>query len=46
MLYGGYRLLAEDFPHGRPTALALSLLFYGGTLLLLTRLVRAEKALT
>jgi hypothetical protein len=37
MLYGAYRLLTEDFPHGRPTALALSLLFYGGTLLLLTR---------
>ena len=40
MLYGAYRLLVEDFPNGRPTALALSLLFYGGTLLLLTRLVR------
>jgi hypothetical protein len=37
MLYGAYRLLTEDFPHGRPTALALSLLFYGGTLLQLTR---------
>jgi hypothetical protein len=44
MLYGAYHLLMEDFPHGRPTALALSLLFYGGTLLLLTRLVRTEKA--
>ena len=40
MVYGAYRLLVEDFPNGRPTALALSLLFYGGTLLLLTRLVR------
>jgi hypothetical protein len=40
MVYGAYRLLVEDFPNGRPTALALSLLFYGGTLLLLTRVVR------
>ncbi len=38
MLYGAYRLLTEDFPHGRPTTLALSLLFYGGTLLQLTRM--------
>ncbi|HEY3838532.1 MAG TPA: hypothetical protein VGL72_18260 [Bryobacteraceae bacterium] len=37
MLYGAYRLLTEDFPQGNPTALALSLLFYGGTLLQLTR---------
>jgi hypothetical protein len=37
MVYGAYRLAVEDFPHGRPTALALSLLFYGGTLLQLTR---------
>lgn len=36
MLYGAYRLLTEDFPQGRPSALALSLLFYGGTLLLLS----------
>ncbi len=43
MLYGAYRLLAEDFPNGRPTALALSLLFYGGTLLLLTRMVRTAR---
>jgi hypothetical protein len=42
MLYGAYRLLTEDFPRGRPTALALSLLFYGGTLLLLTRMVRGS----
>jgi hypothetical protein len=43
MLYGAYRLLSEDFPHGRPTALALSLLFYGGTLLQLTRMMRGER---
>ena len=42
MLYGAYRLLTEDFPRGRPTALALSLLFYGGTLLLLTRMMRGS----
>jgi hypothetical protein len=40
MIYGAYRLITEDFPHGRPTALALSLLFYGGTLLMLTRMIR------
>jgi hypothetical protein len=40
MTYGAYRLLVEDFPNGRPTVLALSLLFYGGTLLQLTRMVR------
>lgn len=44
MLYGAYRLLVEDFPNGRPTALALSLLFYGGTLLLLTRVVRSPRS--
>jgi hypothetical protein len=44
MLYGAYRLLTEDFPNGRPTSLALSLLFYGGTLLQLTRMVRAERS--
>jgi hypothetical protein len=43
MLYGAYRLLIEDFPHGRPTSLALSLLFYGGTLLALTRQVRGRE---
>jgi hypothetical protein len=42
MIYGAYRLLVEDFPHGRPTALALSLLFYGGTLLGLTRMLRSS----
>jgi len=44
MLYGAYRLLSVEFPHGSPTALALSLLFYGGTLLQLTRMVRGDKA--
>jgi hypothetical protein len=43
MLYGASRLLTEDFPNGRPTALALSLLFYGGTLLQLTRMVREDQ---
>jgi len=44
MMYGAYRLLVEDFPNGRPTALALSLLFYGGTLLLLTRVIKGREA--
>lgn len=42
MLYGAYRLLTEDFPSGRPTAVALALLFYGGTLLQLTRMRAAR----
>ena len=46
MIYGAYRLLTEDFPNGRPTALALSLLFYGGTLLQLTRMVRPDREAT
>lgn len=44
MLYGAYRLAVEDFPNGRPTALALSLLFYGGALLVLTRVMRNAKS--
>jgi len=44
MFYGAYRLLAVEFPRGSPTALALSLLFYGGTLLQLTRMVRGDKS--
>jgi hypothetical protein len=46
MLYGAYRLVAEDFTHSQTTALALSLLFYGGTLLQLTRMIREDKAST
>lgn len=37
MLLGAAKLLLEDFPSGRPAALALSLLSYGGALILLPR---------
>ena len=37
MLFAAAKLLLEDFPSGRPAALALSLLCYGGTLILLPR---------
>jgi hypothetical protein len=40
MLYGALRIMVEDLPSGRPAATALSLLLYGGTLLLLTRILR------
>jgi hypothetical protein len=40
MLYGAWRIVVEDLPSGRPAASALSLLFYGGALLLLTRMLR------
>lgn len=43
MLYAGWRLLVEDLPNGRPAASALSLLFYGATLLLLTRNFRRRE---
>ena len=37
MLLGAVKLLFEDFPSGHPAALALSLLSYGGALILLPR---------
>jgi len=40
MVIALYRFIAEDFPHGRPETLFLSLLFYGGALLLLSRFMR------
>ena len=40
MLLGGYRLLADELRQGRKTALFLSLLFYGATLIALPRLRR------
>jgi len=40
MLFGAVKLLIEDFRQGRSEILFLSLLLYGGTLLLLPRLVR------
>jgi hypothetical protein len=40
MVIALYRLLAEDFRVGRPETLSLSLLFYGGALLLLSGFMR------
>jgi hypothetical protein len=42
MLYGAWRIVVEDLLSGRPAATALSLLFYGGALLLLTRILRSR----
>jgi len=42
MLYGAWRIVVEDLQSGRPAASALSLLAYGGTLLLLSRLLRSR----
>lgn len=39
MLYGSWRILVEDLLSGTPAATALSLLFYGCALLLLTRIL-------
>jgi hypothetical protein len=37
MGFGALKLVLDDFPHGRPVTLAVSLLCYGATLLLLPR---------
>jgi len=42
MLLGGYRLLSDDLRQDRKTALFLSLLVYGATLIALPRLRRAR----
>jgi len=42
MLYGAWRILVENLPGGGPGAAALSLLVYGSTLLLLTRILRSR----
>jgi hypothetical protein len=42
MLYGAWRIIVEDLPGGGAGVTALSLLFYGGSLLLLTRILRSR----
>ena len=42
MVIALYRLIANDFPAGRPETLIFPLLAYGGALLLLPRLMRAR----
>ena len=44
MVIGAAKLLFEDFPKGHPTALAISLLFFGGTLILLPRFRDAKES--
>ncbi len=39
MILGAIKLFAEDFQQGRPLSLFLSLLFYGGTLTVLSKLL-------
>ena len=41
MLLGACKLLLQDFPQGQPATIALSLLFYGGTLLSLPKVGQA-----
>jgi len=43
MLFGAVKLVAEDFQQGRPATLFLSLFIYGGTLIVLPRLLRKNE---
>jgi hypothetical protein len=43
MGFGAVKLVLDDFAHGRPATLAVSLLFYGATLVLLPGRVRAQR---
>jgi hypothetical protein len=44
MILGAFKLIAEDFRQGRAATLWLSLVFYGGALILVPRLVRSRAA--
>ena len=44
MVLGASKLLVQDFPQGRPATIALSLLFYGGTLLSLPKVAHGARA--
>ena len=44
MILGAFKLLVEDFRQGRAATLCLSLVFYGGALILIPRLVRSRVA--
>jgi hypothetical protein len=44
MGFGALKLVLQDFANGRPATVALSLLFYGATLMFLPARVRAQKA--
>ena len=45
MLFGAVKLAAEDFERGRSATLFLSLLVYGGTLIVLPRLLKRGSTL-
>ena len=40
----GFKLFIEDFPNGQPASLFIALVFIGGALLLVARLLKQEKA--
>jgi hypothetical protein len=42
MIFGALKLFAEDFRQGRPATLFVSLLLYGGALLVIPRLLHPE----
>lgn len=44
MLWAAWRILVEDLASGRPASAAILLTCYGGTLLLLSRILRSRKA--
>ncbi len=44
LVAGGFKLLAEDFPAGRPLTLLVALALYGGALILAPRLGRKREA--
>ncbi len=44
LVLGGFKLLAEDFPAGRPLTLLAALALYGGALILAPRLGRKRQA--
>ena len=46
LLAGGLKLLVEDFPHGRPATLVLSLAVYGAALIIAPRWVRRGRGAT
>lgn len=43
MIGGGIKLIAEDFRYGNTVTMCISLLFFGGALILLPRLTRAAR---
>lgn len=44
MALAAYRLVTQDFPQAKPAGLAVSLLFFGGAMILLPRVFRSGRA--